>query len=40
MLALWLFLRAATDSGDQGRGAGDFLWDFIERLESRREAPA
>jgi lipopolysaccharide export system permease protein len=40
MLALWLFLRAASDSGDQGRGAGDFLWDFIERLEGRREAPA
>ncbi len=39
-LALWLFIRAASDRGDQGRGAGDFLWDFIERYERRREVPA
>src|SRR5713101_8147590 len=35
VLALWLFLRSATDRGDQGRGAGDFLWDLIERYERR-----
>ena len=39
-LALSLFLRAARDHGDEGRGAGDFLWDFIERYERRREVPA
>jgi lipopolysaccharide export system permease protein len=39
-LALALFLRAASDHGDEGRGAGDFLWDFIERYERRREVPA
>jgi lipopolysaccharide export system permease protein len=36
-LALWLFLRSATDTADQGRGAGDFLWDLVERFERRRE---
>src|SRR5262249_38087649 len=35
-LAIWLFLRSATDTGDQGRGAGDFLWDLVERFERRR----
>jgi lipopolysaccharide export system permease protein len=40
VLALWLFWRAAGDRGDQGRGAGDFLWDFIERYERRREVAA
>jgi len=35
VLAVWLFLRSATDRGDQGRGAGDFLWDLIERYERR-----
>ncbi|MGO9265981.1 MAG: LPS export ABC transporter permease LptF [Candidatus Binataceae bacterium] len=39
-LAVSLFVRAARDRGDQGRGAGDFLWDFIERLERRHEATA
>lgn len=39
VLAVWLFWRAAGDRGDQGRGAGDFLWDFIERYERRREVP-
>jgi lipopolysaccharide export system permease protein len=39
-LALWLFLRSASDRGDQGRGAGDFIWDLIERYERRREAAA
>jgi lipopolysaccharide export system permease protein len=37
VLAVRLFLRSATDRGDQGRGGGDFLWDLIERLERRRE---
>jgi lipopolysaccharide export system permease protein len=40
VLALWLFWRAAGDRGDQGRGAGDFLWDLIERYERRREVAA
>ena len=35
-LAIWLFMRSATDTGDQGRGAGDFLWDLVERFERRR----
>jgi lipopolysaccharide export system permease protein len=39
-LALWLFMRSASDLGDQGRGAGDFVWDWIERYERRREAAA
>jgi len=37
VLAIWLFLRSATDTGDQGRGAGDFLWELVERFERRRE---
>jgi lipopolysaccharide export system permease protein len=40
ILAVLLFVRAAADLGDQGRGAGDFLWDFIERYDRRRELPA
>ncbi|MGH7836434.1 MAG: LPS export ABC transporter permease LptF, partial [Candidatus Binataceae bacterium] len=40
LLAVWLFWRAAGDRGDQGRGAGDFLWDFIERFERRRGVAA
>lgn len=39
-LAVALFLRSASDRADQGRGAGDFLWDWIERYERRREAAA
>jgi lipopolysaccharide export system permease protein len=35
ILAIWLFVRSAADRGDQGRGAGDFLWDLIERYERR-----
>ncbi len=35
-LAVWLFVRAASDRGDQGRGPGDFLWDLIERYERSR----
>lgn len=38
VLAFWLFYRSATDKGDQGRGPGDFLWDFVERYERKREA--
>jgi lipopolysaccharide export system permease protein len=37
-LAVWLFLRAAADRGDQGRGPGDFIWDLIERFERSRQA--
>ncbi len=40
VLAIWLFLRSATDRGDQGRGAGDFVWDLVERLERRRTVNA
>jgi lipopolysaccharide export system permease protein len=40
VLAIVLFLRSASDHADQGRGAGDFLWDWIERYERRREAAA
>jgi lipopolysaccharide export system permease protein len=35
ILALWLFYRSATDRGDQGRGPGDLLWDFVERFERK-----
>jgi lipopolysaccharide export system permease protein len=38
VLAVWLFQRAAQDRGDQGRGAGDMVWDFVERLERRKAA--
>jgi lipopolysaccharide export system permease protein len=38
VITVWLFLRSASDRGDQGRGAGDFLWDLIERYERRHEA--
>ena len=38
VLALWLFRRAALDRADQGRGMGDVLWDFFERIERRRVA--
>jgi lipopolysaccharide export system permease protein len=35
-LAVWLFIRAAEDRGNQGRGPGDFVWDLIERFERSR----
>ncbi|MGC1678505.1 MAG: LPS export ABC transporter permease LptF [Candidatus Binataceae bacterium] len=38
VLALWLFVRAAQDRGNQGRGPGDFLWEFVERYEKNRQA--
>ncbi|HVA81357.1 MAG TPA: LPS export ABC transporter permease LptF [Candidatus Binataceae bacterium] len=37
-LALWLFVRAAQDKGNQGRGPGDILWDFVERFDKNRRA--
>ena len=37
VLAIVLFVRSATDRADQGRGAGDCLWDWIERYERQRE---
>ncbi len=37
ILAIWLFYRAASDRGDQGRGPGDLIWDFVERLERSRQ---
>ena len=37
VLAVWLFLRSASDRGDQGRGSSDFLWELFERFERRRE---
>jgi lipopolysaccharide export system permease protein len=37
-LAIWMFIRAAEDRGNQGRGPGDVIWDLIERLERSREA--
>lgn len=40
IVAALLFLRAAADKGDQGRGVVDFLWDFIEQYNKRREVPA
>jgi len=40
VVAAFLFLRAASDRGDQGRGVGDFVWDLIERYSKRHEAAA
>ena len=37
-LAFWLFYRAATDRGNQGRGPGDMIWDLVERYERSRQA--
>ncbi len=37
-LALWLFVRAAEDRGNEGRGPGDYVWDLIERFERSRGA--
>ena len=38
VLAIILFMRSATDRGDQGRGPGDALWDLFERFGRWREA--
>ncbi len=38
VLAIWLFYRAATDRGNQGRGPGDLIWDLVERYERSRQA--
>jgi lipopolysaccharide export system permease protein len=38
VLAVWLFMRAAQDKGNQGRGPGDLLWEFVERYEKNRAA--
>jgi len=37
-LAVWLFVRAAQDKGNQGRGPGDIVWDLVERFERSRKA--
>jgi lipopolysaccharide export system permease protein len=37
-LAIWLFWRAASDRGNQGRGPGDLIWDLVERYERSRAA--
>ena len=36
-LAIWLFVRAAEDRGNESRGPGDIVWDFIERFERSRQ---
>jgi len=38
VLAVWLFIRAAQDRGNQGRGPGDIIWDLIERYERKKQA--
>jgi lipopolysaccharide export system permease protein len=38
VLAIWLFYRAASDRGNQGRGPGDLIWDLVERYERSRQA--
>ncbi|HVA81576.1 MAG TPA: LPS export ABC transporter permease LptF [Candidatus Binataceae bacterium] len=38
LLAVALFLRSAADRGDQGRGPGDLLWEWVERYSHRKEA--
>ncbi len=37
-LGIWLFIRAAEDRGNEGRGPGDIVWDMIERFERSRGA--
>ncbi len=37
-LAIWLFVRAAEDRGNESRGPGDVIWDMIERFERSRSA--
>ncbi len=38
VLAVWLFVRAAQDKGNQGRGPGDVIWDVVERFQRSRKA--
>jgi lipopolysaccharide export system permease protein len=37
-LAVWLFVRAAEDRGNEGSGPGDIIWNLIERIERSRGA--
>ncbi len=37
-LAVWLFVRAAEDRGNEGSGPGDIIWNLIERIERSRSA--
>jgi lipopolysaccharide export system permease protein len=37
-LAIWLFVRAAEDRGNEGSGPGDVIWNLIERIERSRSA--
>jgi lipopolysaccharide export system permease protein len=37
-LAIWLFVRAAEDRGNEGSGPGDVIWNLIERIERSRGA--
>ncbi len=38
VLAVWLFVRAAQDKGNQGRGPGDVIWDLVDRFQRSRKA--
>jgi lipopolysaccharide export system permease protein len=38
ILAVGLFLRSAADRGEHGRGAGDVLWELVERIGRWKEA--
>lgn len=35
-LAVWLFIRAAEDRGNESSGPGDVIWNLIERFERSR----
>ncbi len=37
-LSIGLFLRSAADRGDQGRGPGDVVWEWVERYGRWKEA--
>ncbi len=37
-LAVWLFVRAAEDRGNESSGPGDIIWNMIERFERSRGA--
>jgi lipopolysaccharide export LptBFGC system permease protein LptF len=38
VLAVSLFLRSASDRGEQGRGPGDALWELVERYGRWKDA--